>query len=37
MTPRTDIDYYDLNDPPETNRRKMIEAAHRGRWYVAED
>jgi CBS domain containing-hemolysin-like protein len=23
MTPRTDIDYYDLNDPPETNRRKM--------------
>jgi putative hemolysin len=28
MTPRTDIDYYDLNDPPETNRRKMIEAVH---------
>jgi CBS domain containing-hemolysin-like protein len=23
MTPRRDIDYYDLNDPPETNRRKM--------------
>ena len=28
MTPRTDIDYYDLNDPPEANRRKMIEGAH---------
>jgi putative hemolysin len=28
MTPRGDIDYYDLNDPPEINRRKMIEAAH---------
>jgi putative hemolysin len=28
MTPRADIAYYDLNDPPETNRRKMIEAAH---------
>jgi putative hemolysin len=28
MTPRTDIDYYDLNDPPEVNRRKMIEGAH---------
>ena len=28
MTPRADIDYYELNDPPEANRRKMIEAAH---------
>jgi putative hemolysin len=28
MTPRTDIDYYDLNDPPAANRRKMIEGAH---------
>jgi putative hemolysin len=28
MTPRRDIDYYDLNDPPEVNRRKMIEGAH---------
>ena len=28
MTPRADIAYYDLNDPPEANRSKMIEAAH---------
>ena len=28
MTPRADIVYYDLNDPPETNRRKMVESAH---------
>ena len=28
MTPRTNIDYYDLDDPPAINRRKMIESAH---------
>jgi putative hemolysin len=28
MTPRADIDYYHVNDLPEINRRKMIEAAH---------
>ena len=28
MTPRADIDCYDLDDPPEVNRRKLVESAH---------
>ena len=29
MTPRADIDYYDLNDPAETNRRESDGARRR--------